>query len=197
MTGNPQIFGAAALDPYAERITTGIALVGGILTLPTLFWYLSGLLRYQIGVPGIVISSAVALAMIVWLMLNYAVQPIEYSIADDKLVIRRRWARQVRLKLEDITGASTATALADVPRMGLRRSFNAGVFGYHGPFELEPYGRVFFAATNRQRLVALARRNGPPLIVSPDRPRDFVAAVREALLDRLKAPAEPAAERVS
>jgi hypothetical protein len=81
--------------------------------------------------------------------------------------------------------------------MGLRRSFNAGVFGYHGPFELEPYGRVFFAATNRQRLVALARRNGPPLIVSPDRPRDFVAAVREALLDRLKVPAEPAAERVS
>ncbi|HEU5089697.1 MAG TPA: hypothetical protein VFT99_19715, partial [Roseiflexaceae bacterium] len=68
--------------------------------------------------------------------------------------------------------------------------FNAGVFGYQGPFELEPYGRIFFAATNRQRLVALARRNGPPLIVSPERPHDFVSAVREALLQKVEQPAD-------
>lgn len=181
---------AAGLDPYAERITMGIAMVGGILTLPALFWYLSGMLQYRIAVPGVVISSAVALAMIVWLTLNYAVQPIEYILEDETLVIRRRWARRMQVKLKDITGASPATALADVPRMGLRRSFNAGVFGYQGPFELEPYGRVFFAATNRQRLVALARRNAPPLIISPERPRDFVSAVREALLQRVEQPAD-------
>ena len=168
----------------------GIAMVGGILTLPALFWYLSGMLQYRIAVPGVVISSAVALAMIVWLTLNYAVQPIEYILEDETLVIRRRWARRMRVKLKDITGASPATALADVPRMGLRRSFNAGVFGYQGPFELEPYGRIFFAATNRQRLVALARRNGPPLIVSPERPHDFVSAVREALLQKAEQPAD-------
>ena len=68
-----------------------------------------------------------------------------------------------------------------MPRFGLRRSFNAGVFGYGGPFELERYGRVFFSATNRERLVSIGRRNGPPLIVSPERPRDFVEALREAI----------------
>ena len=190
MNTSSQRYNAAGLDPYAERITMGIAMVGGILTLPALFWYLSGMLQYRIAVPGVVISSAVALAMIVWLTLNYAVQPIEYILEDETLVIRRRWARRMRVKLKDITGASPATALADVPRMGLRRSFNAGVFGYQGPFELEPYGRIFFAATNRQRLVALARRNGPPLIVSPERPHDFVSAVREALLQKAEQPAD-------
>ncbi len=172
----------------------GIALIGGILTLPALFWYLSGMLQYQIAVPGVLISSTVALAMIVWLMLNYAVQPVEYVVQDEFLVIRRRWARRMQIKLKDITGASSATALADVPRMGLRRSFNAGVFGYQGPFELEPYGRVFFAATNRQRLVALARRNGLPLIVSPERPHEFVNTIREALLQSANSEQEPVEE---
>ena len=86
------------------------------------------------------------------------------------------------LPFKDIIGVSTAAALADVPRFGLRRSFNAGVYGYQGPFQLDPYGAVFFVATNRERLVALARRGRPPLIISPARPRDFVEALRTALM---------------
>jgi len=69
-----------------------------------------------------------------------------------------------------------------MPRFGLRRSFNAGVYGYHGPFQLDPYGAVFFVATNRERLVAIARRDKPPLIISPVRPREFVEALRETLM---------------
>jgi hypothetical protein len=83
---------------------------------------------------------------------------------------------------KEIAAVSTAAALADVPRFGLRRSFNAGVYGYHGPFQLDPYGAVFFVATNRERLVAVARRTAPPLILSPERPREFVEALREALI---------------
>jgi hypothetical protein len=74
--------------------------------------------------------------------------------------------------------------LADVPRTGLRRAFNAGVFGYQGPFQLDPYGMVFFIATNRTRLVAVARMVDAPLILSPARPREFVDALREALMAR-------------
>jgi hypothetical protein len=86
------------------------------------------------------------------------------------------------IPLRDILGVSGAPALADVPRRGLRQSFNAGVFGYHGPFQLENYGKVFFAATNRERLVAIARRDKMTLIISPQRPRDFTEALREAML---------------
>lgn len=175
-------FTAAALDPYAERVTSGVATLGGILMLPTLFLYLSGLLIEGIAQTGAIVTVAVALALAVWLALNYAVQPIAYVITKDSLVIRRRWARALRVPFNQITGVSLASALADVPRFGLRRSFNAGVFGYHGPFHLDPYGRVFFAATHRERLVAVARYDAPSLIISPARPREFVEALREALL---------------
>jgi hypothetical protein len=175
-------FDAAALDPYAERITTGIAMLGGLLLLPALFLFLSGFLMGGVAITGVVITVAVALALELWLVLNYAVQPTSYTIEKDRLLIRRRWARAMPVPFKEIAGVSLASALADVPRFGLRRSFNAGVFGYQGPFELERYGRVFFVATNRERLIAVARRERPPLIVSPTRPRDFVEELREALI---------------
>jgi hypothetical protein len=178
----PLPFEAAALDPYAERITMAIALVGGVLMLPALFWFLSGMLLYGVAVPGIVISTATGVAMAAWLTLNYAVQPTMYELGEKELLVRRRWARPMRVPLREILGVSRAGALADVPRRGLRRSFNAGVFGYHGPFELEQYGRAFFTATDRTRLVALARRDRMTLIVSPQRPRDFVETLREELI---------------
>ena len=172
----------APLDSYAERITSGIAMLGGVLMLPTLFLYLSGFLLTGVGVTGAVITAAVALALATWLVLNYAVQPTSYDIEDDRVLIRRRWARAMPLPFKQIVGVSAAAALADVPRFGLRRSFNAGVFGYQGPCQLEPYGAVFFAATNRERLVALARRDSSPLILSPARPREFVEGLRAALI---------------
>ena len=170
-------FDSAPLDTYAERITTGIAMLGGILMLPALFWFLSG-----IHFRGVIIPVAIAVALAAWLLLNYAVQPTGYSIETEQLVIRRRWARRMRIPFKEITGVSIATALADVPRFGLRRSFNAGVFGYQGPFQLDPYGTVFFVATNREQLVAIARRSSSPLILSPARPREFVDALREAII---------------
>lgn len=175
-------FAVAPLDPYAERITTGIAMLGGILMLPALFLYLSRILLAGIAVTGVVVTVAIAVALAVWLLLNYAVQPTSYTIAGEHLVIRRRWARAMRIPFKEIAGVSSAAALADVPRFGLRRSFNAGVFGYHGPFRLDPYGAVFFVATHRERLVAVARTSRPPLILSPARPRDFIEVLREALI---------------
>lgn len=180
-------FDAAPLDSYAEQITSGIAMLGGVLTLPALFLYLSGMLLNGVAVTGAVITLAVALALFIWLLLNYLVQPTAYLIDDTQLVIKRRWPRVMRVPLEQVSGVSLALGLADVPRFGLRRSFNAGVFGYQGPFQLERYGAVFFAATNRERLVALARRDRTPLIVSPARPRDFVADLRDALSKRPEA----------
>ena len=170
-------FEAAPLDPYAERITLGIARLGGVLMLPALFWFLS-----EIHFPGVIIPVAISIALAAWLMLNYAVQPTSYLIETDQLVIRRRWARRIRIPFKEITGVSVATALADLPRFGLRRSFNAGVFGYQGPFQLDPYGAVFFVATNRERLVAIARIAGPPMILSPAQPREFVEKLREMLM---------------
>ncbi len=177
-----QSFVAAPLDRYAERITILIALIGGILMLPTLFWYLSGLLRYTLPMPGLLISVAFALALAVWLVLNYIVQPTRYEIDIENVYIHRRWTGPMSIPFKDILAVSPAGSLGRVPNQGLRRSFNAGVFGYQGPFDLDPYGRVFFVATHRERLVAIARQDKMPLIISPERPRDFIDALREALI---------------
>ena len=174
-----QTFDAAPLDSYAERITTGVAMIGGVLMLPALFSFLSGI-RFN----AVVIAVAVAAALAIFLFLNYMFQPTRYVIEADRLLIRRRLARRMSVPFAQIVGVSSASALADVPRFGLRRAFNAGVFGYEGPFQLETYGNVFFAATNRERLVAVARSERTPLLISPARPQPFVDALREALAKR-------------
>ncbi|KAB8141789.1 hypothetical protein F8S13_16745 [Chloroflexia bacterium SDU3-3] len=169
-------FEAAPLDSYAERITTGVAMLGGILMLPALFSYLS-----RIPIPAAVVAVGIAAALAIFLLLNYAIQPTRYEIGATELIIRRRLWRRVRLPYKQLLGVSEAAAMAEVPRVGLRSAFNAGVFGYEGPFQLQPYGKIALSATNRERLVALARIDHMPLLISPAKPRDFVAALREAL----------------
>ena len=174
---NPtQTFDAAPLDSYAERITTGVALLGGVLMLPALFSFLSG-----IQAEAVIVSVAIAAALAAFLLLTYAVQPIRYEIEAARLTIRRRWWRRFSVAYTQIIAVSEASAMADLPRTGLRNAFNAGVFGYGGLFELDPYGKVALLATNRERLVALARTDQAPLLISPARPKPFVDALREAV----------------
>jgi hypothetical protein len=169
-----QRFAAAPLDAYAERITYGVAYVGGLLMLPLLFAYLSNL-RWG----GLLVPVAFAVALLVYLLLSYAFQPVAYILEPERLLVRRRWMRTLRVPLSQVTAASFAPVLADVPRRGLRFAFNPGVFGYMGPFHLDPYGEAFFQATSRERLIALARQGAVPLIISPARPRDFLSALNE------------------
>jgi hypothetical protein len=182
----PLVFRAAALDSYATRITTGLAYLGGLLMLPLFFAYLANL-RWS----GLIVPVALALALAVFLLLSYAAQPTEYVVEAAQLRVRRRWLRALKLPLGELGAVSAAPTLAEVPRRGLRFAFNAGVFGYQGPFRLDPYGEVFFLATNRERLVAIARPGTTALIVSPERPRAFTEALNEAraqyALDQLSA----------
>ncbi|NNJ10025.1 hypothetical protein EKD04_006775 [Chloroflexales bacterium ZM16-3] len=167
-------FEVAPLDAYASRVTIGLAYLGGLLMLPLLFAYLANL-RWG----GLLIPPALALPLALFLLLSYAAQPSAYLIEEADLVVRRRWWRPLRVPLDIVTGASAATFLADVPRRGLRFAFNPGVFGYLGPFRLQPYGETFFLATDRSRLISVARVGLPPLILSPTRPRQFVEALNE------------------
>ena len=54
------LFDVAPLDSYAERITSGIAMLGGLLMLPALFLFLSGFLFNGVAISGVVITVAVA-----------------------------------------------------------------------------------------------------------------------------------------
>ncbi len=169
----------APLDDYARRITVGLAYLGGLLMLPLLFAYLANL-RWE----GLLIPVALALAVALFLLLTFAAQPRLYELSASHLVVRRRLLTPLQVPLEQISGASVASNLADVPRRGLRFAFNAGVFGYQGPFRLAPYGQVFFLATDRSRLVAVGREGRTPLILSPARSREFVETINSLRAQR-------------
>jgi hypothetical protein len=140
-----------------------------------LFAYLANL-RWE----GLLVPIALAVVLALFLLLCYAFQPRAYELSNDQLIVRRRLWRALHLPLSQISGASVATGMADLPRYGLRFAFNAGIFGYQGPFRLDPYGEVFFIATNRLRLVSVARHQArSPLILSPERPQAFVTALNE------------------
>ena len=167
-------FEVAPLDDYALRITNGLAYMGGLLMLPLLFAYLANL-RWE----GLLVPVGLALAVALFLLLSYGAQPRRYELTERELLVRRRFWRPLRVPFGIITGASPATPLSDVPTRQVRFAFNPGVFGYQGPFLLAPYGEVFFLATNRARLVAVARAERTSLILSPARPRDFVEALNQ------------------
>jgi hypothetical protein len=182
----PRHFAVAPLDTYATRITTGVSYLGGLLMLPLLFAYLSNL-RWG----GLLIPVALAVALALFLLLAYATQPTSYEIAKEELIVRRRWWWALRVPLHIISGVSAAASLAHLPQRGLRFAFNPGVFGYHGPFYLAPYGTAFFAATNRERLVSVARHAAPPLIISPERPGLFVESMHQQMQQRSEQDAAP------
>jgi hypothetical protein len=182
----PQSFAVAPLDTYATRVTTGVSYLGGVLMLPLLFAYLSNL-RWE----GLLIPVALAITLALFLVLAYGTQPTTYQIEGEYLVVRRRWGWALRVPLQIVSGVSAASSLAHLPQRGLRFAFNPGVFGYHGPFYLAPYGKAFFAATNRERLVAVARHAAPPLILSPARPRVFIEALGEHVHLRSEQDAPP------
>jgi len=173
----PERFTPAPLDDYAAKVTYGLAYLGGLLVLPQFFAYLANL-RWN----GLQVPLGLAAALACYLLLSYAFQPRAYRIDADALVIERRWVPALTIPFDQISGVSLARGLADMPRFGLRFAFNPGVFGYQGPFRLDPYGKVVFFATNRQRLVAIARYDASVLLISPDRPRDFINALNERRL---------------
>lgn len=191
-TAAPLVFEAAPLDVYARRLTTGLAYLGGLLELPLLFAYLANL-RWD----GLIVPVALGVALAIFLLLTYAAQPRCYELDNERLIVRRRWLPPITTPFTTITGVSSAAYLADVPRRGLRFAFNAGIFGYQGPFRLAPYGEVFFIATNRERLVSVAREGRPPLIISPARPRAFIEALNERRTRHALAALEQAAEQAS
>jgi hypothetical protein len=173
-TPAPSRFEVAPLDEYAQRITSGFAYLGGLLMLPLLFAYLANL-RWE----GLLVPTAVALPLACFLLLSWMAQPQLYELTATELVVRRRRWRPLRVPLALIRGAAVASTMADVPQRRLRFAFNVGVFGYQGPFRLAPYGEAFFLATNRTRLVAVARSERTALILSPARPRQFVETLNE------------------
>ena len=137
---------------------------------------LSALALFTIGVPAVyqllngrLVMSAILFAV---LLVPASLTVRRYEIAGDELRIRRLWW-DTRWPLAGLTSASVQP---HVMAQSLRTWGNGGLFSFSGHFVNHPLGRYRAFVTDPARTVVLRLSTGV-LVVSPDRPGDFVAAL--------------------
>ncbi|MFN5935610.1 MAG: PH domain-containing protein [Roseiflexaceae bacterium] len=177
--GMPQIYEPAPLDAAAQQTTQQVVFMGSVLTLPSLFLVLSGLLRYDIAY-----FTALACCLMAALVLGYvgwrwAGQVRLIELTDTQLVVRRRLWRALIVPITHINAVALTPLAIDI--VATRWRTGAGVFGYLGTFASPRYGRMQAVASDRERLVAIGRSAALLLILSPADPFAFVDGVRAVL----------------
>ena len=98
-----------------------------------------------------------------------------YELSPRELRIRRLWW-ETRWPLEGLTAATIQPQVMD---NSWRTWGNGGVGGFTGRFSGSGLGSYRAYVTDASRTVVLKTRRGP-VVVSPDRPDDFVAALEHA-----------------
>lgn len=128
--------------------------------------------------------AALLLVAIVGLALVFAVRG--YSVLDGQLLIHRLgWA--TRFDLADLTSVefSPGATIGSIRTMGI-----GGLFGFVGHFRNEILGSYRAYATDEENTVILDF-SGEKIVVTPDSPVEFVAAVEAARLDVAPSPERP------
>jgi hypothetical protein len=172
----PQIYEPAPLDAATQQTTQQVVYMGSILTLPSLFLALSGLLRYEIAyyiALGCCLMAAVILGYVGW---RWAGQVRLIELTDTHLIVRRRIWRALSVPLAHINAVAVTPNAIDI--VASRWRTGAGVFGYVGTFTSPRYGRMHGLASDRERLVAISRSAALLLMLSPADPLQFVDGVR-------------------
>lgn len=121
---------------------------------------------------GQVVAGAIAAVGVAFAVRGYSV---EGSGAGPVVRVRfLGWSRE----LGPVVGAERAAGATE----GSVRVFGiGGLMGYVGRFRSAALGPYVAYATDPARAVVVRRRGAPPVVLTPDRPDDFVAAVRGAL----------------
>jgi len=131
------------------------------------------------GAPLGILATVLAVAIFAapaWVMLT---APRGYVVGPAALGIERRIGT-----IEVPLGAINKVREVALPEFGrLLRTFGSGgAHGYFGSFRSEHLGALSFQATRRDRHVLVTRNDGArSLVLSPDEPGAFVAALRDAL----------------
>lgn len=160
---------ACSIDGLAVGVTVffwAVNLTAAAIVLGALGWHLP------------VLAAPVVLVMIavpIWTML---VAPRAYLVGPAGLVVLRRVGRR-EVPLSAIAGARRV-ARSDFGR--LWRTFGSGgAHGYFGRFRSNTLGPLVLEATRRDGWVLVERRDGQPhLVLSPDDPDGFLAALEAA-----------------
>jgi Bacterial PH domain len=116
----------------------------------------------------------VAIGLIVALevgMLSTAI--LNYQINDDAIMVRQAWS-EVEIPLQSLQSVDIRPHAMDKSR---RTNGNEGVFAISGRYSNEALGNYRAYVTDPSRTVVLRTSTGI-VVLSPDRPEDFVTSVR-------------------
>lgn len=100
--GMPQTYDLAPLDNDAQRVTQRIIYAGGVLTLPSLFLALSGLLRYDAFYVSAIVCCVLAGVVLCYIGWMWVRQARAIELRETQLVIKRRIGRTIIVPLQHI-----------------------------------------------------------------------------------------------
>jgi hypothetical protein len=152
-----------SLDKTAKAITIGVTILFALI--------IAG--QYPIiKEAGGVIPVCTIVALVFIYFIVFISRPVKYMVTADTLIIQRlitdvkinhNQIKSVTLLQKDALGASIRT-------FGV-----GGLFGYYGRFSNLTLGNMTWYATRRDKAVLVMTTNNKKIIVTPDKPEEFVA----------------------
>lgn len=98
-----------------------------------------------------------------------------YEIKDDQLEIVRIIGR----KTYPISTFERAEPDPEATNLSIRMMGNGGLYSFSGYFRNQKIGRYRAFVTNKANCVVLYRKNGIPIVVSPESPHEFAEAIKQ------------------
>lgn len=164
--------------PLAKMSTPFVALTALLYLLPLTFFALA-----LSGVAGVLLWPAVLVVLLYglcWMLMR----PRCFRLHDNRLEIAWPWRRRL-IPLHALIEAELIDGVKLKQRLGLAARIGVGgLWGVFGILASRKAGKVSTWISRHDQLVWLAFSDRPPLLITPENPEQFVAALR-AVRDQL------------
>lgn len=147
-----------SMDEIVRKQTMGFALL--FFTMPFYFFILGSNRVLWIGCIVVFIGI---------LLFTFLKKTVKYSIDKNSIFIRRRIGN-VEINIKDIGRVDK------IHHDLLKKETKGGAFGYVGQFDAE-IGRTHWFTTRRDQLVLITKKDGTKIMLSPDKPYEFIKQV--------------------
>lgn len=118
---------------------------------------------------------------LLWLAVWTFFRPSGFTVGDDGLTIEFP-GRRLRVPKAELATAALLTLAEIYPRYGVAARVGVGgLWGSFGWLWSQERGWVDLYVTRTDRCVLIGRKNGKDLLINPDDPETFVAAIQEVV----------------
>lgn len=116
----------------------------------------------------------VSLLLFSILFISWGFSTTGYEINEHDIIIKRPFGK---ITYQKSSVKEIEQLLAKEMKFSIRTFGNGGLFGFYGSFYNKKYGNMKWFVSNFHQLVLLHMDGGKKILVSPDNPEDFIAAI--------------------